>query len=249
MTTKQKWTEERVATLVGLVGTDTSAEVTAELQGTAAEQLEVSVRSVASKLRNLDYTVASTAAKVVAKYTEAQEEELRAFVESNAGQFTYAEIATQVLDGQKDAKQIQGKLLSMELFDKVKPTPKVEVAKKYSDTEETKFIKLMKDGAFLEEIATAMGRELNSVRGKALSLTRADETLTMPKQKESHAANTVDALEALGDVSGMTVAEIAEGIDKTERGVKTMLTRRGITAKDYDGAKKAAKNAESKDAE
>ena len=41
----------------------------------------------------------------------------------------------------------------------------------------------------------------------------------------------------------MTVEQIAESIEKTVRGVKTMLTRRGITCADYDGAKKAAKNA------
>ena len=243
----QKWTEDRVETLVGLVGEDMAKEVTASLQQTGAEKLDVSIRSVAAKLRNLGYTVASTAAKHVAKYTEAQEEELRAFVESNAGQFTYAEIASQVLNGDKDAKQIQGKLLSMELFDKVKATPKVEVAKVYSDDEEVKFVALMKKGAFLEEIAEAMDRPLNSVRGKALSLTRSDDSLTMPKQRESHAATKVDAFAELGDVSEMTVAEIAESLEKTERGIKTMLTRRGVTAKDYDGAKKAAKNAASKD--
>jgi len=39
----------------------------------------------------------------------------------------------------------------------------------------------------------------------------------------------------------MTVEAIAEAIGKTARGVKTMLTRRGLTASDYDGAAKAAK--------
>ena len=39
----------------------------------------------------------------------------------------------------------------------------------------------------------------------------------------------------------MTVAQIAEAADKTERGVKTILTRRGITVVDYDGAAKKAK--------
>ena len=241
-TQTQKWDENRVNTLVGLVGTDVNAEVTPELQETAAESLGVTVRSIAAKLRNLGYTAASTAAKTVVKYTEAQEEELRAFVESNSGMFTYAEIAEQLFDGVKTAKEIQGKLLSMELFTQVKPTPKQEIAKKYSEDEEVKFIALMEKGSFLEEIAEAMGRPLNSVRGKALSLTRANPELVMPKQKESHATATVDAVEALGDaIMDMTVEAIAESIDKTIRGVKTMLTRRGITAKDYDGAKKKAK--------
>ena len=241
MPSTQKWTEERVQNLVGLVGTDTNAEISAELQTAAAESLEVSVRSIASKLRNLDYTVASTAAKSVAKYTPAQEEEVRAFVESNPNQFTYAEIASHVLSGAKSAKEIQGKILSMELFDKVKPTPKVEAAKKYSEAEEAKFIGLMEKGAFLEDIATAMDRPLNSVRGKALSLSTGSDTLTMPKQRESHAAVKIDAVANLENIGTMTVAEIATAIDKTERGVKTMLTRRGIDAKDYAGSKKQAK--------
>ena len=129
----------------------------------------------------------------------------------------------------------------MELFGSVKPTPKVEVAKKYTDEEEAKFIKLMQKGSFLEEIADAMDRPLNSVRGKALSLTRSHDDLEMPKQKESHATVKTDALGDLGDIAGMTVEAIAEAIEKTARGVKTMLTRRGLTCANYDGAKKAAK--------
>ena len=39
----------------------------------------------------------------------------------------------------------------------------------------------------------------------------------------------------------MTVEAIAETIGKTARGVKTMLTRRGLTASDYDGAAKKKK--------
>jgi hypothetical protein len=42
-------------------------------------------------------------------------------------------------------------------------------------------------------------------------------------------------------VDGMTVDAIAESIGKTARGVKTMLTRRGLTAADYDGAAKKEK--------
>jgi hypothetical protein len=45
----------------------------------------------------------------------------------------------------------------------------------------------------------------------------------------------------------MSVAEIAAATDKTERGIKTLLTRRGLTVADYDGAAKKAK-AESKTA-
>ena len=245
MSTTQKWTEDRVEKLVGLVGADQSVEVSADLQKTAAEQLEVSPRSISAKLRNLDYSVASTATKVIAQYTEVEEEEIRAFVESNESQFTYAEIAEHVLDGTRTAKQIQGKILSMDLFTKVKATPKVEVAKQYTDAETTEVVNLMKTGVSLEALAKAMDRPINSVRGKALSITKSHPELEMPKQEVSHAVTKVDVLGDLGDeVANMTVAELTEaGAGKSERGVKTMLTRRAIACKDYDGAKKAAKNA------
>ena len=87
-----------------------------------------------------------------------------------------------------------------------------------------------------------MGKSIPSVRGKALSLTRKGQIDKIPAQKESHAKNTVDGVEALGDkVATMTVAEIAVAVDKTERGLKTLLTRRGIDCVDYKGSQKKAK--------
>lgn len=64
----------------------------------------------------------------------------------------------------------------------------------------------------------------------------------MPKQRDIKGP-AVDPLDALGDVSTLTVAQIAEKIGKTERGIKTMLTRRGVKASDYDGAAKKEKAA------
>jgi len=48
-------------------------------------------------------------------------------------------------------------------------------------------------------------------------------------------------LAELTDIGSMGVEDIAEAIGKTARGVKTMLTRRGISAADYDGAAKKEK--------
>jgi len=45
----------------------------------------------------------------------------------------------------------------------------------------------------------------------------------------------------MSNIGDLTVEAIAESIGKTPRGVKTMLTRRGLTAADYDGAAKSAK--------
>jgi hypothetical protein len=164
------------------------------------------------------------------------------FVNENAGVYTYKEIAEQFEGGAFSAKQIQGKLLALELTGSVKPAEKVEAARTYSDAEETTFIKMAQAGKFIEEIAITLGKSIPSVRGKALSLTRKNQIDKIPAQKDSHAKNTVDPVTALGSsIGGMTVAEIAVAVDKTERGLKTLLTRRGISVKDYDGAAKKAK--------
>jgi predicted transcriptional regulator len=208
----------------------------------AAEALGVTVRSVASKLRQLDHEVASMATVKAPAFTAEQGQALANFVNSNAGQYTYKEIAEKFADGAFTAKQVQGKLLALELTGSVKPAEKIEVARTYTEAEEAKFIKMAKSGSFIEEIAEALGKTVPSVRGKALSLSRNGQIDKIPAQKESHAKNVVDAVAALGDkIATMTVAEIAAAVDKTERGLKTLLTRRGITVADYDGAAKKAK--------
>lgn len=238
-TKSKKWNDEAVATLMGIVRGE--SPVSAATVQRASEALDVSTRSVASKLRQLDVEVASLAKEKVATFTPEQGDALSSFVNSNAGRYTYKEIAEQ-FPGNFSAKQIQGKLLALELTDKVKPTEKVEVARLYSEAEEATFIKMANAGKYIEEIAIALGKEVPSVRGKALSLTRNGLINEIPKQKESHAKDVVDAIAALGDaIKDMTVAAIAVAVDKTERGVRTILTRRGIKAADYDGPAKQAK--------
>lgn len=236
--TTPKWTEERTAQLVDAVGDETpvSRATVAEL----ADELETSTRSISSKLRKLGYDVELASATPRA-FSEEATEALRNFVVSNSGNYTYAEIAAN-FPGDYTAKAIQGKILSMELTGHVKEAPKVEHAKSYSADEEALVLKLIGEGRFVEEIADAVGKTVQSVRGKALSLQRAGQIDAMPKQRDVKGP-AVDPIDTLGDVGGLTVAEIAERIGKTERGVKTMLTRRGLKASDYDGAAKKEKAA------
>lgn len=238
-----KWTSEREETLKSAVGGE--SPVSTSTVETVAATLETTTRSIAAKLRKMGYEVASMAKDHSKSYTEAEEAELRNFVEANAGRYTYGEIASQVLGGNRSAKQIQGKILSMELTDMVKPTPQPEVVKKYTEAEEEKLLGLLSKGGFIEDIADAMGRPVNSVRGKILSLSRNNPDITIPKQKTYKSKESVDPIEALGDLSGLTVEDIADSIDKTVRGVKTMLTHRKLTCKNYDGAKRAEKIAAS----
>lgn len=243
----KKWSDEAVATLLSVVGTD--SPVSAASVEAAAAKLEVSARSVAAKLRQLDREVASLAKEKAPAFTVDEGNALASFVAAHAGQLTYKEIAEQ-FDGAKfTAKQIQGKLLALELTGSVKPADKVEVARTYTEAEEAQFVALVNSGSFIEDIASALNKSVASVRGKALSLTRTGLIAKIPAQKESHATASVDAVAALGDkVATMTVAEIAAAVDKTERGVKTLLTRRGIKVSDYDGAAKKEKATASKTA-
>ena len=149
----------------------------------------------------------------------------------------FSEIASNFEGGAFSAKSIQGKILSMQLTEHVKPAPKVETVKSYNEQEEGQFVSLVNDGAFIEDIAEALGRSVNSIRGKALSLLRAGEINAIPKQKETKGSSKADPLAGV-DIDGMTVEEIADNIGKTVRGVKTMLTRRGLQCSDYNGAAK-----------
>lgn len=237
MTTLPKWTDERTAALTNGIGNE--LPVSRETVARLAAELDTNARSVSAKLRNLGIEVEAVAA-VAKAFSDEQAEALSDFVQNNAGRFTYAQIAEQFADGHFTAKQVQGKILSMELTGDVAPTPKAETTKTYSDAEEAAVIAAVNNNQYVEEIAEALGRTVQSVRGKALSLLRAGSISEMPQQRDIK-GDAPDAFNALGDVSKMTVAQIAEALEKTERGVKTMLTRRGVTVADYDGAARKEK--------
>jgi hypothetical protein len=233
-----KWTDERTEALTNFVGDE--SPVSQATVAEAADNLETSPRSISSKLRKMGYEVELASAASGRSFSDEQEATLRAFVTDNSGEYTYAQIAEHFEGGAFSPKSIQGKILSMELTDHVAPAPVQESVRTYTTDEEATFISMVNDGAFVEAIAEAMGRSVNSVRGKALSLLRSGDIQAIPRQENTKGASNVDPLADL-DVAGMTVEAIAESIGKTARGVKTMLTRRGLTASDYDGAAKAAK--------
>ena len=239
MATLPKWTDERTDQLTNFVGNESPVSQATVAEG--AEILETSTRSVSSKLRKMGFDVELASASTQRAFTDEQESTLEAFVTGNSGEYTYADIAGLFEDGHFSPKSIQGKILSMELTDHVKPAPKVEAVRTYTPAEEATFVTMVNDGAFVEAIADVMGRSVNSVRGKALSLLRSGDIDAIPRQEHTKSASASDPLATITNIGEMTVEAIAEEIGKTARGVKTMLTRRGLTAADYDGAAKAAK--------
>lgn len=240
MTTKFKWTEEVTETLLNSVeGIDVvSADKVAEL----AETLGTSTRSVAAKLRKLGVVVAKAGDTSTSAWTEDLVATLVDALESNSGKYTYAELATLFADGTFSAKALQGKILSLELYHHVRKADKKVAARSFSEVEEENIVTQANSGAFIEDIAAALGRGVPSIRGKLLSLYREGRITNMPLQSTHVATSKVDVFEGV-DVASLTVAELAELTGKTDRGIKSMLSRRGINAADYNGADKRAKNA------
>lgn len=237
-----KWTDERVDALTNFVGDESPVSQATVVE--AAESLETSSRSVSSKLRKMGFEVELASASNNKAFSDAQADTLATFVTDNSGNYTYAQIAEHFEGGAFTAKQIQGKVLSLELTSHVKPAPVKESVKTYTDAEEAQFVEMVNGGSFVEEIAEAMNRSVASVRGKALSLLRSGAIDSIPRQKETKSATKEDPLAGVENIADMTVEEIATEIGKTVRGVKTMLTRRGLTASDYDGAAKKEKAAQ-----
>ena len=228
-----KWTDERTQQLTDFVGSE--SPVSQATVANAADELETSVRSVSSKLRKMGFDVELASASQSKAFSDEQESTLSNFVQDNSGSYTYAEIAENFEGGAFSAKSIQGKILSMQLTEHVKPSPKVETVKSYNEDEEATFVSMVNDGAFIEQIAESLGRSVNSIRGKALSLLRAGEINAIPKQEHVTGNSKADPLADM-DISDMSVEDIADEIGKTVRGVKTMLTRRGLQCADYNGA-------------
>ena len=234
-----KWTDERTQQLVDFVGSE--SPISQATVANAADELETSTRSVSSKLRKMGHDVELASSVSNRTFSEDQEATLQAFVTDNTGTYTYADIANSFESGAFSAKSIQGKILSMELTSHVKPAEKPESVRTYSPEEEATFTSMVNDGAFVEEIADALGKTVNSIRGKALSLLRSGDIGAIPKQKETKGSSKADPLAEVSDLADMSVEAIADEIGKTVRGVKTMLTRRGLTCSDYDGAARKEK--------
>ena len=234
-----KWTDERTTQLVDFVGSETP--ISQAMVASAAAELETSTRSVSSKLRKMGHDVELASSVSNRTVSEEQDATLSNFVSDNSGSYTYADIASSFEGGAFSAKSIQGKILSMELTGHVKPAEKPESVRTYSPEEEATFTTMVNGGSFVEEIAEALGKSVNSIRGKALSLLRSGDINAIPKQKETKGSSKADPLAEVNDIDNMTVEAIADEIGKTGRGVKTMLTRRGLTCSDYDGAARKEK--------
>lgn len=222
------YTDEMVDRMKELCGNGVTEEVIETLCG----EFEFPRRSVTAKLRKLEYSVPR---KPVAPpvFSEDETTELKGLLEANEGVYTAEEIATQVAGGKFSARQINGKVLSLELTSHVKPAEKKVTPKTYTDAEEDTIRGMLDEGAFIEDIAEAVEKSVQSVRGKLLSM----GAKAPQREKKAGRADPYAGIEdPNSDVfaGDHTVDELAALFDgKTTRGVKTVLTRRGLSAKDY----------------
>ena len=218
---KFEYTEDMVTRMHDVAG----AGVTEETIESLMSEFDFPRRSVTAKLRKLGYDVPKKpgAAPV---FSADETDALAQFLESNSGNMTAEEIAADFMGGKFTARQINGKALSLEMTSHVKPAEKKITPRTYTDEEEAKITSMVEGGSYLEEVADAMGRSVNSIRGKLLSM-----GLKAP-QRDKKAAKS-DPYEGIEDMLDQTVEEIATSFDKTVRGVKTVLTRRGLSCADY----------------
>ena len=218
---KFEYTDEMVAEMHEAAGSG----VTEDVIETLMEDFGFPRRSVTAKLRKLGFDVPKKpgAAPV---FSADETAELSEFLSGNSGVYTADEISAKFSDGKFTARQINGKALSLEMTSHVKPAEKKVTPRTFSEDEEAQIETMVGDDAYLEEIADALGRTINSVRGKLLSM---GLRATQRDKKTSKS----DPYEGIEDMLEQTVEEIADHFDKTVRGVKTVLTRRGLACADY----------------
>lgn len=117
--------------------------------------------------------------------------------------------------------------MSLELHKAIKPAEAKVAPRTYTPEEEAVIEAMVGEGKFIEEIADKLGKTINQVRGKLLSM-----KLSAPQRDKKETKS--DAYEGIEAIAGsLTVAQLAEKYGKTERGVKTVLSRRNISASDY----------------
>ena len=225
---KFEYTEEMVARMDALCAQGVTEDIITQI----CEEFEFPRRSVTAKLRKQGYDVPHKP-KAAPTFTDEETNELRDFLEANYGVHTAEEIAENVAGGKFNARQINGKALSLEMTGAIRPADKKAAPRSYTEAEEDQIAEMAGSGAFIEDIAEALGKSVQSIRGKLLSM-----QLKAPQRDKKVARS--DSYEGIEDfATKMTVAQLAEHYGKTERGVKTVLSRRGLSATDY--TPKAAK--------
>ena len=162
---KFEYTDEMVAEMHSVAASGVDEDVIESLM----EDFGFPRRSVTAQLRKLGFDVPKKpgAAPV---FSAEETDALSAFLSENSGTYTADEIAATFADAKFTARQINGKALSLEMTSHVKPAEKKAPQRTFSEEEESQIESMVSDDKYLEEIAEALGRTVNSIRGKLLSM-------------------------------------------------------------------------------
>lgn len=221
---KYEYTEDMVAKLRQ---TFSGGVVTEDKIEALCQEFGFPRRSVTAKARKEGFDVPKKPADAPT-FSESESQELVNVLTSNSGIYTAEELAAKVAGGKFNARQITGKALSLEMTTHIKPAEKKVQPRTYTEAEESQIRDLVSKGKYLEDIASVLNKSVNSVRGKLLSM----ELKAQQRDKKEAKKDAYDGIESLAP--NMTVKELAAHFDgKTERGIKTVLARRKISAKDY----------------
>jgi hypothetical protein len=162
---KFEYTEEMVARMDALCAQGVTEEIITQL----CEEFEFPRRSVTAKLRKQGYDVPHKP-KAAPTFTDEETNELRDFLEANYGVHTAEEIAENIAGGKFNARQINGKALSLEMTGAIRPADKKAAPRSYTEAEEDQIAEMANSGAYIEDIAEALGKPVQSIRGKLLSM-------------------------------------------------------------------------------
>lgn len=223
MSGKYEYTDDMVEQIHSVCSEGVTEEVIESLMA----EFDFPRRSVTAKLRRMEYDVPKKPGEAP-KFTDEETSELKAFLQDHEGEFTAEEIASDHFP-KFTSRQITGKALSLEMTGSIKPAEKKVTPKTYSEEEEATIVSMHENGAYLEEIAEALGKSVNSVRGKCLSM----QVKVPQRDKKEAKAGAYDDIVAGSDLLSLTFEEIAEKLDKTTRGVKTVLSRRKLACANY----------------
>ena len=223
--------EEKLAKLETLITEAAGEEVSYADAEALATELEFPTRSVSAKIRALGGTVTKKNASKE-KWPEVEADIVADMIENKA---TDVEIAEKL---GKTVKQVRGKALSMGLMDKLIRVTAVKPTKQYTEEDEARILEMVESGDFLEEIAEAMGKTKNQVRGKLLSM-----KLTAPQRDKKSATAKIYTDEVIAEITAMveadeTAEDIATTLELNLTGLKSRLGKLGLRTSDMGGKSK-----------
>jgi len=210
------YTEEMDAQITKAVE-DAGGLATRELISDLSEEMDVPARSISYRMKNvLNLDVESTA-----RTPSFSADETDAFLELADGTMTAEAIAEEM---GKTVQQVRGKALSSKVT-LLPSEKKAATPKSYSEDEEVQITALVDAGEFLEVIAEKLGRTVNSMRGKLLSMKlkavqrdhKAAKVLTYTAEVVADLITRVaagESLDTIVDATGLNVRGLKSKLGK-----------------------------------